>query len=142
MDFYLHDVSDFPFVALLSDRCPPGYAEQWGREMDALLESNRMFVVAFEPEALNETAEDFRSRGIWFKKHRHLLPGRCAAMIAIVPAADERLANADDMAKRSRGFEVLYTAMESFEAAECSTNDLIADAQSAMPQRMRSAIES
>ncbi|MGY2314105.1 hypothetical protein ACW9I6_05430 [Pseudomonas sp. SDO5522_S412] len=130
MDFYLHDVSEFPFVALRSDRCPPGYAEQWGKEMDALLDSNRVFVVAFEPEALNETSEDFRTRGIWFKKHRHLLPGRCAAMVAIVPSSEERAANADDMAKRSRGFEVLYTAMASFEAAEQATAELISDSQS------------
>ncbi|MFK3971407.1 hypothetical protein ACI2KS_11840 [Pseudomonas sp. NPDC087358] len=129
MDFYLHDVSSFPFVALRSDHCPPGYAEQWGLEMDALLESNRMFVVAFEPDALNETAQDFRTRGIWFKNHRQLLPGRCAAMIAIVASAPERAANAEDMAKRSRGFEVLYTAMESFEAAAQATDRLIGDAR-------------
>ncbi|MGF0237945.1 hypothetical protein ACQR3P_03505 [Rhodococcus sp. IEGM1300] len=130
MGFYLHDVSEFPFVALRSDHCLPGYAEQWGKEMDALLDSNRLFVVAFEPGTLNETDEDFRTRGIWFKKHRHLLPGRCAAMIAIVPSAEERAANADDMAKRSRGFNVLYTAMASFEAAEQVTAELISDIKS------------
>lgn len=128
MDFYLHDVSQFPFVALRADRCPSGFAERWGIEMSALLESGRLFVVAFEPEALEETAEDFRTRGIWFKKHRQLLPGRCAAMIAIVPDAEVRAENAEDMAKRSRGFEVLYTAMESFEAAAEATNELIATA--------------
>ena len=125
MDFYLHDVSGFPFVALQSGRCLPGYAEQWGREMDALLVSNRMFVVAFEPEALNETAEDFRTRGIWFKKHRHLLAGRCAAMIAIVPSAEERAASAAEMAKRSRGFDVVYTAMDSFESARQAAAELV-----------------
>lgn len=130
MDFHLHDVSDFPFVALVSDHCAAGYAEQWGLEMDALLARNCMFVVAFEPDALNETAEDFRTRGIWFKKHRHLLPGRCAAMIAIVPSAQQRADHADDMAKRSRGFEVLYTAMESFETAAQATDHLIAQATS------------
>ena len=87
MDFYLHDVSEFPFVALRSERCPAGFAAQWGEEMNALLDTRRLFVVAFEPEALDETAEDFRARGIWFKKHRHLLAGRCAAMVAIVPDA-------------------------------------------------------
>ncbi|QEU01852.1 hypothetical protein [Pseudomonas oryzihabitans] len=130
MDFYLHDVSAFPFVALRSDRCPAGYGELWCQEMDALLDSNRLFVVAFEPETLNETAEDFRTRGIWFKKNRHLLPGRCAAMIAIVPSEEERAANADDMAKRSRGFSVLYTAMASFEAAEQATAELISNVRS------------
>lgn len=127
MDFYLHDVSQFPFVALRSDRCPPGFAEQWGIEMSALLDSGRLFVVAFEPEALNETPEDFRTRGIWFKKNRQLLPGRCAAMIAVVPDADVRAQNAADMAKRSRGFDVLYAAMESFDAAAQATDTLLAD---------------
>lgn len=130
MEFYLHDVSKFPFVALRSEDCPPGYAEQWGKEMDALLDSNRVFVVAFEPAALNETNEDFRTRGIWFKKCRHLLRGRCAAMIAIVPSAEDRAANENDMAKRSRGFDVLYTAMASFEAAERFTAKLISDIKS------------
>lgn len=128
MDFYLHDVSQFPFVALRSERCPPGFAEQWGLEMSALLESGRLFVVAFEPEALDETPEDFRTRGIWFKKNRQLLPGRCAAMIAVVPDAEVRAANASDMAKRSKGFEVLYAAMESFDAAAQATDGLLADA--------------
>lgn len=132
MDFYLHDVSDFPFVALRSDRCPPGFAAQWGSEMNALLDSGRMFVVAFEPEALSETPEDFRTRGVWFKKNRHLLAGRCAAMIAIVPDAQVRADNATDMAKRSRGFDVLYCAMATVEEARESTNGLIADARQAM----------
>jgi len=125
MDYYLHDVSEFPFVALRSDRCPPGYAEQWNREMDALLESRRLFVVAFEPAALNETAEDFRTRGIWFKKNRLLLPGRVAAMIGVVPSAEERDAHALDMEKRSRGFGVRYCAMASFEHARQATDAFI-----------------
>jgi hypothetical protein len=129
VDFFLHDVSQFPFVALKSERCPPGFAEQWGIEMSALLDSNRLFVVAFEPGALNETAEDFRTRGIWFKKNRQLLPGRCAAMIAVVPDEQVRKDNAVDMAKRSKGFEVLYAAMESFQAAAQATDTLLADAQ-------------
>ncbi|MDE1164446.1 MAG: hypothetical protein PW845_03440 [Pseudomonas sp.] len=125
MDYYLHDVSDFPFVALISARCPPGYAELWNREMDALLDSGRLFVVAFEPDALNETAEDFRTRGVWFKKKRALLAGRCAAMVAVVPSAEVRAAHFDDMAKRSRGFGVRYCAVESFEAASQATAQLI-----------------
>lgn len=125
MDFYLHDVSEFPFVSLISDRCPPGYAEQWNREMDALLESNRLFVVAFEPAALDETPEDFRTRGIWFKKNRLLLPGRVAAMVGIVPSAEERQAHAVDMEKRSRGFGVRYCAMAGFDAARQATAHLI-----------------
>ena len=137
MDFYLHDVSDFPFVALRSDRCPPGFAAQWGEEMNALLDTHQLFVVAFEPHALNETPEDFRTRGIWFKKNRHLLAGRCAAMVAIVTDAKVREDNAQDMAKRSRGFDVLYTAMASFELARESTNGLIADAQQAKGQMSR-----
>lgn len=125
MEFYLHDVSGFPYVSLISERCPPGYAEQWNREMDALLESGRLFVVAFEPAALNETAEDFRTRGIWFKKNRLLLPGRVAAMVGIVPSAEERLAHAVDMEKRSRGFGVRYCAMPNFEAARHATQAFI-----------------
>ncbi|WP_277963385.1 hypothetical protein [Pseudomonas sp. RIT-To-2] len=125
MDFYLHDVSEFPFVSLISERCPPGYAEQWNREMDALLESGRLFVVAFEPEALNETPEDFRTRGIWFKKNRLLLAGRVAAMVGIVPSAEERDAHAQDMEKRSRGFGVRYCAMASFEQARQCTQAFI-----------------
>ena len=128
MDYYLHDVSQFPFVALRSERCPPGFAEQWGIEMSALLDSGRLFVVAFEPQALEETPEDFRTRGIWFKKNRQLLPGRCAAMVAVVPDAAVRAENSLDMAKRSKGFEVLYTAMESFDAAAQATDILLADA--------------
>jgi hypothetical protein len=125
MDFYLHDVSEFPFVSLISERCPPGYAEQWNREMDALLESGRLFVVAFEPAALNETAEDFRTRGIWFKKNRLLLPGRVAAMVGIVHSASEREAHAQDMEKRSRGFGVRYCAVASFDHAHQATQAFI-----------------
>jgi len=128
VDYYLHDVSQFPFVALRSERCPPGFAEQWGIEMSALLDSGQLFVVAFEPQALDETPEDFRTRGIWFKKNRQLLPGRCAAMVAVVPDAAVRAENSLDMAKRSKGFEVLYTAMESFDAAAQATDILLADA--------------
>ncbi|MGG5288670.1 hypothetical protein [Pseudomonas shirazensis] len=127
MNYRMHDLSAFPFVALVSDRCVPGYAEQWGMEMDALLDSGKMFVVAYHQDTLNETAEDFRTRGIWFKKNRARLAGHCAAMVAIVPSEDQRQAFAVDMEKRSRGFGVRYCALESFDAARSATARFVQD---------------
>lgn len=127
MNYRLHDLSDFPFVALVSDRCTPGYAEQWGKEMDALLDKGELFVVAYHQETLAETPEDFRTRGIWFKKNRARLAGRCAAMVAIVPSAEQRQSFASDMEKRSRGFGVRYCALESFDAARSATAKFVQD---------------
>ena len=127
MNYQLHDLSAFPFVALISDRCTPGYAEQWGKEMDALLDNNELFVVAYHQDTLNETAEDFRTRGIWFKKNRTRLAGRCAAMVAIVPSQEQRQTFAQDMEKRSRGFGVRYCALPSFDDAKLATNQFVQD---------------
>ena len=75
-------------------------------EMDGLLVSGKIFIVTYHQDTLNETAEDFRTRGIWFRKNRARLAGRCAAMVAIVPSEDQRQAFAVDMEKQSRGLGV------------------------------------
>jgi uncharacterized protein with GYD domain len=136
MNYQLHDISRFPFVALRSDRCVPGFAVEWGQEMDALLAARTPFVVAFEPAAIAETPEDFRERAQWFKANRKQLGGNCAAMVAVVPSADQRQALAADLAKRSRGFDVRYVALESFAVAESQTPAFIAQDQA---ERLASA---
>lgn len=127
MTYQLHDVSQFPFVALRSDRCAEGFAATWGLEMDALLAEHGSFVLAFEPAAISESPEDFRQRAQWFKHNRKQLRGHCAAMVVVVPSADERAALAEDLARRSRGFDVRYVALESFEAAAAATPALISE---------------
>jgi hypothetical protein len=125
MVYQLHDMSGFPFVALRSSACTPGFGATWGAEMDAMPAAGEPFVVAFEPSAIDETPEDFRLRAQWFKVNRQLLAGRCAGMVAIVPSAEQREGLADDLAKRSHGFGAPYLALESFEAAAAATPRLI-----------------
>lgn len=125
MKLQLHDVSAFPFVELISAACKPGFAAQWCAEMDELVANNQLFVVAFDPHAIDETAEDFRTRGIWFKRNRAQLPGRCAAMLAILASAEERASSTAEMEKRSRGFGVVYRGMASFAAAKEAAPEFI-----------------
>jgi hypothetical protein len=50
-----------------------------------MLDHGELFAVAYHQDTLNETAEDFRTRGIWLKKNRSRLAGHCAAMVASYP---------------------------------------------------------
>lgn len=117
MVYRLHDLSTFPFVVLKSDACVPGFSEQWGKEMTALVEAAKPFVVAFEPAAIKESAEDFKSRAQWFKHNRHGLGTACAGMVAVVPSDAEREEMQAALSKRSRGLGVTYLALASFDAA-------------------------
>lgn len=133
MDYRLHDVTQFPFVSLRADSCYPGYASQWGAEMEALLDSNQPFVVAYEPGPSQETLEDYKARGLWLKQNKARFAGRCAAMIAIMPDSIDRENFQQNAEKRTKGMGVKYCSAESFEAAAAQAAALIKDAVNSNP---------
>ncbi|UWS65535.1 MULTISPECIES: hypothetical protein [Pseudomonas] len=129
MDYRLHDVTQFPFVSLKASSCYPGYSSQWGAEMEALLDSNQPFVVAYEPGSSQETPEDYKARGLWLKQNKARFAGRCAAMIAIMPDASDREDFKKNAEKRTKGMGVTYCSAESFEAAAAQAAALIEAAE-------------
>jgi hypothetical protein len=83
-EFVLHDMSDFPIVRSRNDAIVPGYAQQWAREMDALLAADVPFAIVGEGMA-EEQQEDRKVRAVWLKKNRSRLATLCRAVVAIEP---------------------------------------------------------
>jgi hypothetical protein len=84
-EFVLHDMSDFPIVRSRNDAIVPGYAQQWAREMDALLAADVPFVIVFGEGMADEQQEDRKVRAVWLKKNRSRLATLCRAVVAIEP---------------------------------------------------------
>ncbi|CAN5208278.1 hypothetical protein BH10PSE17_BH10PSE17_08840 [soil metagenome] len=126
MKYQLHDVSKWPFVKLLSAQCNQGFSIPWSKEMEALIDDGRRFVYAFEPATIDEQPDDYRARAVWFKYNRRTLAARCAGMLVVVKSVEEREAMHLDNVKRSKGLEVRYKAVESFEQAEREAPEFLA----------------
>ncbi|NWB99108.1 hypothetical protein HX882_24760 [Pseudomonas gingeri] len=101
--FTVYDIQTFPLVIACNEAIVPGYAEQWERELDALVAQPQPFVIIFpegRPEA--ESHEDRKRRMAWFKANRQRLGSVCRALISIESDAREReqaQARAQDLAK-------------------------------------------
>ncbi|TWB51001.1 hypothetical protein [Nitrospirillum viridazoti] len=90
--FEIHDLSRFPVVTTRPGTTRPGYAVQWEREMDALLERGLPFVIIMRDPPEGEAHEDRRLRGLWLKRNRDVLAALCRAVIAVEPNAARRAA--------------------------------------------------
>ncbi|MCQ1853060.1 hypothetical protein [Neorhizobium galegae] len=81
--FVVHDISAFPIVTQRRDAVRPGYAAQWMREMESLLQSAAPFVIILEQGQAEEESTDRKARGLWLKRNKHLLAPVCRAVIGI-----------------------------------------------------------
>lgn len=88
--FIIHDVTRFPFVVFNDDAAQPGYANQWEKEMVALMENGQPFVVVYDQHRTEESHEDRKRRGIWLKHNKAALGLVCKALIRIEPDEDAR----------------------------------------------------
>lgn len=91
--FTLHDVSTFPIVRLRAEEArPPGYATAWCQEMDRLLAGEKPFVLVYPGRRDDEPHDDRVARGLWLKRNKEVLAGRCRALIVVEPDSDRRRA--------------------------------------------------
>lgn len=123
--FIVHDLHAFPLVWSRSRAIEPGYAPQWAREMDALLEKAQPFVIVFEEGQPEESHEDRKTRGLWLKRNKALLGTICRAVIAIEPDAVRRIALKAQSALASRAFSVAMEVVASREDAEALARELL-----------------
>jgi hypothetical protein len=125
-NFIVHDLHAFPLVWSRRLAIEPGYASQWAREMDALLEQAQPFVIAFEEGQPEESHEDRKTRGLWLKRNKALLGTVCRAVIAIEPDAVRRTALKAQSALASRAFSVAMEVVASREDAQALARKLLA----------------
>jgi hypothetical protein len=81
--FTVHDIHRFPAIVVRPERVQPGYAVQWEKEMDALIEYGHAFIVIYLETPHEETHDDFRQRGLWLKKNKHALANLCKALVTV-----------------------------------------------------------
>lgn len=88
--FTIHDVTRFPFVIFNKNAAQPGYADQWEKEMVALMANGQPFVVVYDQHRTEESHEDRKRRGIWLKHNKVALGRVCKALISIEPDKKRR----------------------------------------------------
>ncbi|MGI6247306.1 MAG: hypothetical protein ACOYJQ_16290 [Pseudochelatococcus sp.] len=89
--FILHDVAHFPLVHLNSERMKPGFAEQWCKEQERLLDARVPFVLLLqEGDDDHESIQDRNEVVLWFKKNRQSFRGVCRGIVGIEPDAIKR----------------------------------------------------
>jgi len=104
-DFTLHDLSRFPLVLARGDTSP-GYAVQWEREMQSLMDDGEAFVL-IHPKARTEEAHDDRKRrGLWLKQNKQALGACCKAVISVEPDDERRAALATQSAMAEKAFGI------------------------------------
>ncbi|CAN7719926.1 hypothetical protein LJR251_005967 [Rhizobium rhizogenes] len=81
--FVIHDISAFPIVFQRADAVRPGYAAQWEREMDVLLQAFTAFVIILQQGQAEQSNADVRSRALWLERNRELSAAVCKAVIGI-----------------------------------------------------------
>ncbi|CAH2791250.1 MAG: hypothetical protein CBARDMAM_2853 [uncultured Caballeronia sp.] len=102
--FRIHNVSAFPYVVFDGLAMTPSYASEWAKEMDALVEFGKPFVVVYERMHAGEDHEDRKLRGKWLKLNEHALSLCCKAVISIEP----------DEARREEIRVIAATAVKAF----------------------------
>jgi len=115
-DFPLHDISRFPLVLAKGDTSP-GYALQWEREMQALVDHGKPFVLIHPHARAEEAHEDRKRRGLWLKQNKQALSICCKAVISIEPDDDRRAALAAQSAMAERAFGISMRMAASMEQA-------------------------
>ncbi|KAF1048874.1 MAG: hypothetical protein GAK35_00141 [Herbaspirillum frisingense] len=117
-DFPLHDLSGFPLLRFRGERALPGYAPQWAREMEALLNHGQAFAVLFEQPRGEEDHEDRRLRAIWLKCNKERLMRHCRGLASVEPDAQRREALQAMSEGAARAFGVPQLVAASREEAE------------------------
>ena len=116
--FTVHDVSEFPVVRSRATAVGPGYATQWEREMNALLEHASPFVLLMEEGQPQESHDDRKARGLWLKRNKTALASFCKAVIIIEPDAVQREAFQAQAAMAAKAFGVPMEVAASKAGAE------------------------
>lgn len=102
--FTLHCIDRFPLVIFqpeLVQRCD---ASVWIREMEALIDRRKPFIVISPPSFHKESCEDFHLRRKWVMRHRLLLATYCRAFVSIEPNVKRK----DEMSAMALGFAMTW----------------------------------
>ncbi len=111
--FVHHDIAHFP-VVLAPAAAAAGYAAQWAREMEALLDHGKAFVLVHLGTRGEESHDDRKQRGLWLKRRKAELGAVCRAVISVEPDTDRRaeLATQSLLAQKAFGIPMLVAASE------------------------------
>lgn len=116
--FVIHDLTRFPLVWIKEGVSAPGYAEQWVREMDALVSIAQPFVLLHGTSLGDETHEDRKQRGLWLKHNKEPLKRYCKMMIGIESDLTKRLALKAQSLIATKAFGIPSDVAETIEGAE------------------------
>lgn len=117
-DFKLHDVSRFPLVVLHGRDLPAGYGPTWARELEALIDQDRPFVMIFPNSAENEAHDDQKLRTIWLKANKERLAARCRGIFGVEPNKAVRLLKRAQGAVVAVAFGLRFRVVATVEEAE------------------------
>lgn len=102
--FTLHCIDRFPLVIFqpeLVQRCD---ASVWIREMEALIDRRKPFIVISPSSFHKESCEYFHLRRKWVMRHRLLLATYCRAFVSIEPNVKRK----DEMSAMALGFAMTF----------------------------------
>jgi hypothetical protein len=90
-EFRLYDARDFPIVRISGRGLPIGYGPQLVAEMDALLVTDKPFVIIALDSAENPDHDDQKTLMVWVKSHKSELSRLCKGFVSIEPDRAVRL---------------------------------------------------
>ncbi len=128
--FSVHDTSAFPVIRLLPDAMVAGFAPQWEIEMNEFLAQGRPFVIVFPPLQTEENHEDRKQRGIWLKRNKQALSGRCLCLISVELDGVKRIALKAQAAMAMKAFGIPTEVVASDAKAEALARQLLTAAGS------------
>ncbi len=123
--FELHDIRSFPQVTFLSHLTTAGYASQWIREMEGLLQRQQKFVIIYPAGTEKESREDRKLRGIWLKNNKPDMQILCTGLVVIEPDENQRQLLEHQAAAATQSFGVRYYFVTDKASAEALAATLV-----------------
>lgn len=125
-EFKVHDAADFPIVRIRMQGLAPGYAEDWAREMDALLAAGQPFVIMLMDEHRKDEHADARVKTTWVKANRQAFAGQCRGFVMVEPNPVKRLAMKAQGAVAAKAFGMRFAVAASAPEADSMARSLLA----------------
>ena len=123
--FHIYDVSHFPVCVYREDQAVPGFASEWIKEMELLIENQQPFVLVLNEVKTQESHDDYRDRGVWLKHNKDRLAQYCKGMITI-ESDQERRAMAEKQGElAAKAFGLHHFAVATLDEAHQKVRELI-----------------
>ncbi|HMN78482.1 MAG TPA: hypothetical protein PKA20_01010 [Burkholderiaceae bacterium] len=125
-EFKVLDAAEFPVVRIRMQGLAPGYAEDWAREMDALLATGEPFVIMLMDEHRKDEHADARVKTMWIKANRQAFAEQCRGLVMVEPNPVKRLALKAQGAVAAKAFGMRFAIAPSAPEAETMASHLLA----------------